>query len=69
MGFAFESIEAVIGHARRSAEVSHSHPEGIKGAQATALAVFLARKHEDKQSIRKQIESRFAYFDRERMSE
>jgi ADP-ribosylglycohydrolase len=61
VGFAFESIEAVLGHALRSAEVSHSHPEGIKGAQATALAVFLARKHEDKRSIRKQIESRFAY--------
>ena len=47
--------------ARRSAEVSHNHPEGIKGAQATALAVFLARKGEDKAAIRKVIEARFGY--------
>ena len=61
VGFAFESIEDVMAHARRSAEVSHNHPEGIKGAQATALAVFLARKDADKATIRKQIETRFAY--------
>ena len=61
VGFAFESIDTVMRHARRSAEVSHNHPEGIKGAQATALAVFLARKGEDKFSIRRQIETRFGY--------
>lgn len=61
IGYAFESIEAVLAHARRSAEVSHNHPEGIKGAQATALAVFLARKDADKATIRRQIETRFAY--------
>ena len=61
VGFAFESIEEVMEQAKRSAEVSHNHPEGIKGAQATALAVFLARKGEDKATIRKQIETRFAY--------
>ena len=61
VGFAFESIEEVMVQAKRSAEVSHNHPEGIKGAQATALAVFLARKGEDKATIRKQIETRFSY--------
>jgi len=61
VGFAFESIEEVMVQAKRSAEVSHNHPEGIKGAQATALAVFLARKGEDKATIRKQIETRFDY--------
>jgi len=61
VGFAFESIEAVMQQARRSAEVSHNHPEGIKGAQATALAVFLARKGEDKAAIRRQIEVRCGY--------
>ncbi len=61
VGFAFESVEEVLLHAQRSAEVSHNHPEGIKGAQATALAVFLARKDADKATIRKQIEIRFAY--------
>jgi ADP-ribosylglycohydrolase len=61
VGFAFESIGAVLQQARRSAEVSHNHPEGIKGAQATALAVFLARKGEDKAAIRRQIEARCGY--------
>ena len=61
VGFAFESIEDVLVHAKRSPEVSHNHPEGIKGAQATALAVFLARKDADKATIRRQIETRFAY--------
>ena len=61
VGFAFESVDAVLLNARRSAEVSHNHPEGIKGAQATALAVFLARKGEDKAAIRRQIEARFDY--------
>jgi ADP-ribosylglycohydrolase len=61
VGFAFESIEAVLQQARRSAEVSHNHPEGVKGAQATALAVFLARKGAGKTTIRRQIEARFDY--------
>jgi ADP-ribosylglycohydrolase len=61
VGFAFESIDTVMDQARRTAMVSHNHPEGIKGAQATALAVFLARKGEDKTCIRKQIEKWFAY--------
>lgn len=55
VGFAFESVDEVMRQAKRSAIVSHNHPEGIKGAQATALAVFLARKQEDKTIIRKQI--------------
>jgi ADP-ribosylglycohydrolase len=42
VGFAFDTIDDVLANARRSAEVTHNHPEGIKGAQATALAVRLA---------------------------
>ena len=61
IGFAFESVDAVIAEAGRSAVVSHNHPEGVKGAQAVALAVFLARKGEDKAAIRKRIAKRFAY--------
>ena len=56
VGFAFDTVDAVLEQAKRSAEVSHNHPEGIKGAQATALAVFLARHGEDKETIRRQIE-------------
>ena len=40
---------------------SHDHPEGIKGAQATALAVYLARKGASKEEIRTEITDRFAY--------
>lgn len=61
VGFAFESVDAVLEEAERSASVTHNHPEGIKGAQATALAVFLARKGENKYSIRDDIEKRFTY--------
>jgi ADP-ribosylglycohydrolase len=61
VGFAYETIEEVLSHARQSAVVSHNHPEGIKGAQATALAVFLARRGENKETIRNQIEDRFSY--------
>jgi len=45
------SLEAVLDEAKRSAEVTHNHPEGIKGAQATAAAVFLAREGESKEGI------------------
>ena len=61
VGFAFESIDAVLEEAERSASVTHNHPEGIKGAQATALAVFLARKGEEKDSIKTEMEKRFDY--------
>ncbi len=44
VGFLFDSAEEVLEQARLSAEVTHSHPEGIKGAQAAALTVFLARQ-------------------------
>ena len=55
VGFAFESVEDVLREAQRSAEFTHDHPEGIKGAQATALAVFLARTEWDKDLIRHEI--------------
>lgn len=61
VGFVFDSVDEVLHEAARSAEVSHNHPEGIKGAQATALSVFLARTEKDKALIRKEIASRFGY--------
>ena len=61
VGFAFNSIEDVLAEAKKSAEVTHNHPEGIKGAQATALAVYLARKGKSKAEIRREISERFAY--------
>lgn len=61
VGFAFDTVEAVLHEAQRTAEVTHNHPEGIKGAQATALAVFLARRGASKAEIRQAIGSRFGY--------
>ncbi len=61
VGFAFNSMEDVLAEAKKSAEVTHNHPEGIKGAQATALAIFLAREGKSKAEIRKEIGERFAY--------
>jgi len=61
VGFAFDSIDDVLREAEKSAVVTHNHPEGIKGAQATALAVFFARKGESKEYIKREISNRFAY--------
>lgn len=61
VGFAFLSEEEVLRHAKMTAEISHNHPEGIKGAQATALAVFLARTGTGKEQIRSRIAEDFGY--------
>lgn len=61
VGFAFDTEEAVLREAQSSAEVSHNHPEGIKGAQATALAIFMARLGESKEAIRQRISTQFGY--------
>ena len=61
VGFALDSVDAVLAEAARSAAVTHDHPEGIKGAQATALAVFLARAGTSKEMIKAEIQDRFGY--------
>jgi ADP-ribosylglycohydrolase len=61
VGFAFDSEARVLSEARKTAEISHDHPEGIKGAQATALAVFLARTGASKQAIGTELATRFEY--------
>ena len=61
VGFAFGSIEDVLEEAKKSAKVTHNHPEGIKGAQATALAVFLGRSFKSKTIIKQEISNRFSY--------
>lgn len=61
VGFAFDTVDAVLREAARSAEISHSHPEGVKGAQATALSVYLARTTGDKALIKREVVDRFGY--------
>ena len=57
----FNDIDTVRCMARLSAEVSHNHPEGIKGAEATASAIFLARTGHSKAEIKAYIEDNFCY--------
>ena len=61
VAWAFDGEPDVLDQARASAEVTHNHPEGIKGAQATALAIYLARTGNGKERIRSEIERRFSY--------
>jgi ADP-ribosylglycohydrolase len=56
-----DDLEWAMDEAKRSAEVTHNHPNGIKGAQAVVAAVFLARHGESKESIRRYIADRFHY--------
>jgi ADP-ribosylglycohydrolase len=61
VGWAFDTIEETLAEAKRSAEFTHNHPKDIKGAQAIAAAVFLARNGESKDTIKKYIEDTFGY--------
>ena len=61
VGFAFSTEDEVLRHARMTAEITHNHPEGIKGAEATALTVFLARTGYDKETIRTRVQTLFGY--------
>jgi ADP-ribosylglycohydrolase len=61
VGWAFDTLEETLAEAERSAAVTHNHLEGIKGAQAVAAAVFLARHGATKEEIRDEITARFGY--------
>ena len=61
VGWAFESLEETLHQARLTALPTHNHPEGIKGAQAIAHAIYMARFGSDKTQIQREIESRYSY--------
>lgn len=61
VGWLYDTIEETRKYARLSAEVTHNHPEGIKGAEATASAIFLARTGSNKDEIKAYIEKEFQY--------
>lgn len=61
VGWAFDTLEKTLEAAKKSAEVTHNHHEGIKGAQATAAAVYLARTGKSKQEIKNYVEDIFGY--------
>lgn len=61
VGYAFDSLEDVVSEARETARVTHNHPEGIKGAQAVAACIFLARTGVEKSAIKQVIATCFQY--------
>ena len=60
-GWLFDTLEDTRAKARLTAEVTHNHPEGIKGAEATASAIFLARTGHSKNEIKDYIVKEFGY--------
>lgn len=61
VGWCFDTLEETERIAKMTAEITHNHPEGIKGAQATAAAIFLARTGKTKNEIRDYIEATYGY--------
>ena len=61
VGWLFNDMDSVRRMARLTAEVTHNHPEGIKGAEATAAAIFLARSGSSKAEIKAYVEREFGY--------
>jgi ADP-ribosylglycohydrolase len=61
VGFAFDSLEEVLEKAQKYTEITHNHPEGIKGGMATASAIFLARTGHSKDDIKNYITENFQY--------
>ena len=57
----YDDLDRVLKEARNSAEITHNHPEGIKGAQAVAAAILMARSGSSKAEIKRYIEDHFKY--------
>ncbi len=61
VGWAYETLDEVLRKAEEYTVITHNHPEGIKGAQATAAAIFLARHGTSKGEMRRYITATFGY--------
>ena len=61
VGFAGKTMEEVLREAAKSAAVTHNHPQGIKGAQAVAAAIFMGRCGQSRKEIRRFVTDHFAY--------
>ena len=61
VGWAFDTEQAVLREAERSAAVTHDHPFGIAGAQAVALGILLGRQRASREDIRRALSERFGY--------
>ncbi len=63
-GLVAKSLDEALDLAKQSAEVTHNHPEGVRGAQATAAAVYLAKTGASKEEIREYIRKNFYPLDK-----
>ncbi len=61
VAYAFNNIEKVLEEAEKTALVTHNHPEGVKGAQAIAAAIFMARTEKSKNEIKSYVQETFNY--------
>lgn len=61
VAYVHQDLAGVLQTAEQTSVVTHNHPEGIKGAQATAAAIFLARQGESKAAIKAYVETKFGY--------
>ena len=59
VAYAFSTLDDVLIYAKATASVTHNHPEGVRGAQAFACAVFLARTGKSKAEIARCISGKF----------
>ena len=61
IGWAFDSLERTLEEAKKSAEITHNHPDGIMGAQAVAGAIYLCRTNKSKKEIKNWVEEYTGY--------
>lgn len=61
IGFYYNSLIKVLEEAKKSAEITHNHIEGVKGAQSVASAIFMLRTGSSKEDLKKYIEKEFGY--------
>ena len=61
VGWAYDELETVLAKAAEFTGVTHNHPEGIKGGQATAAAIWMARNGKSREEVRAYVESHFQY--------
>lgn len=61
-GWVAQSLDEALDLAKRSAKITHNHPEGIKGAQAVAAAIYLFRQQATKNEVRDYLSQQFGYY-------
>jgi ADP-ribosylglycohydrolase len=61
IGWAFEDADEMLREAQKSAQCTHNHPEGVKGAMAVAAAIYHVRNGKDKKFLKQYVEKEFGY--------